>query len=736
MILLKSDWARFPTAKPDYKTTNDSFLNIVAKYAAMGVENCLFPLALIDQDLKGIDPHSEVLSDEYKIKIGLECRYNIWFYLREVVRIPPVAGPVPLKYKANRGNIAITWSFLNNIDIALIQPRQTGKSVSTDCLMVWVLFIGASNSMVNMITKDDSLRKANIERLKRIRDLLPQYLVPRHKDDSDNQVEVTAKAWQNTYRAGVAQNSESTANNLGRGLTAPITHIDEGPFINFIGITLPAALAAGNTAREEAKRYGRPHGNIFTTTAGKRDDRDGRFMYDMINGGAVWTEHFFDCKSQEELELMVRRNCTGRKVIINATFSHRQLGYTDKWLYETMAAANSYGDAANRDFFNVWTSGTQSSPLTPALNDIIRDSVKEVKYNFVSKDLYMLRWYLEEAELERAMHNDTFILGLDTSEAVGRDGIAGVILNTRDLSVVGAFNINETNLIRFSHFLAEIIVKYPNITLIPERKSTGQMIVDSLLLILPKYDIDPFRRIFNQIVENASERPDAYKELLKPISTRTMTFYDNNKKTFGFNTNSDTRAMLYGPVLQNAAKKAGHLVHDKELSSEIRGLVVKKGRIDHQATGHDDTVVAWLLGHWLATMGRNLAHYGIDTSMLMASVAIGNRTLTDEEIYENQMQRKYRVEVEETFDLLSEAKDQFTIARLEHKLTHLASMVVETDDDANSLDGLIQRASDARQARAMQANRTQHTASSAGAMNPWKRPAANSWSGRAVSGWR
>lgn len=721
MILLKNDWSRFPTAQPDYTTTNESFLRIVSLYSEMGIKNCLFPLALIQPELRGVDPHCGILSDAIKVKIGLECRYNIWYYLREVVRIPPVAGPIPLKFKANRGNIAITWSFLNSMDIALIQPRQTGKSVSTDCLMVWVLFIGASNSMINMITKDDSLRKANIERLKKIRDLLPQYLVPKHKDDSDNQVEVTAKTWQNTYRSGVAQNSESTANNLGRGLTAPITHIDEGPFINFIGVTLPAALAAGNTAREEARQHGRPNGNIFTTTAGRKDDRDGRYMYDMISGGAVWTEQFFDCATKEELYLMVKRNCTGRKIMINATFSHRQLGYTDQWLYETMAAANSSGDAANRDFFNVWTSGTQSSPLTPSLNDIIRSSVKEVKHNFVSKDLYILRWYLSEAELATVMSRDTFILGLDTSEAVGRDGIAGVIINTRDLSVAGVFNINETNLIRFSNFLAEILITYENITLIPEKKSTGQMIVDALLLLLPQANIDPFRRIYNSIVENSSEKPELYKEICKHIGSRSSSFYDTHKKTFGFNTSADTRAVLYGTVLQNAAKKAGHLVHDKELSNEIRGLVVKKGRIDHEATGHDDTVVAWLLANWLCTMGRNLGHYGIDVTTLLSSVSTnGSKSLTAAEIYDKQIQREYRNEIDATFEKLVECKDTFTITKLERRIAHLTSLVVDDSEDATSLAGLIQRAAEERNKRSQRANRVQHSAS-AGPINPWGR---------------
>ena len=725
MIMFQNDWGKFPLAQVDYTTTNKSFLRYTALLKEMGVKNCLWPLALLQPELKGIDPHDPNLTDALKMKIGLECRYNVWYFLREVVRIPPVAGPFPIPYRANRGNMATTWTFINNMDIALIQPRQTGKSVSTDCLMVWLLFMGTSNSRINMITKDDALRKANVERLKKIRDLIPQYLIAKGRSDSDNQFEVTCKKWENTYNTGVAQNSESSANNLGRGQTSPINHIDEGPFINFIGVTLPAALAAGNAARDEARLHNRPYGNIFTTTAGKKDDRDGRYMYDMIHGGAKWSEMFYDCESKEAFHEMVAKNNPGRKVLINATFSHRQLGYTDEWLYKTMAEANSYGDGANRDFFNVWTSGTQSSPLTPQLNELIKNSVKDVMYNFVSKELYIVRWYIDELTLQRMLQTDQFIMGLDTSEAVGRDGIAGTIINTKDLSVVGAFNINETNLIRFSNFLAELLIRYKNITLIPEKKSTGQMIVDALLLKLPAVGEDPFRRIFNRIVENSNERAELYKAICKPIGTRSEQFYDENKSFFGFNTNAETRALLYGPVLQNAAKDSGHLVHDKQLSEEIRGLVVKKGRIDHSASGNDDTVIAWLLAQWMLTMGRNLDHYGIDTTMLLSAVSTNNKKLSPEELYQRGQFNTMKKEVEEIYEQLVTCKESFIIMRLESKLEHLSRRIANMDlaDEATvtSLTSLIKKAAEERSVRNNKAARAHNVANVSQNMNPWGR---------------
>ena len=697
MILFQQDFARFPNAIIDYDTKNNSFKKVVALYHRMGVKNCFFPLVLLNPELKGIDPHDPTLTVDQKVLIGIECRANPWYFFREVVRVPPVAGPNPIPFIASRGNMCLFWCFLANMDVALIQPRQTGKSVSTDCLMIWLIYIAASNSLINLITKDDTLRKQNVERLKRIRDYVPSYLIPLTRDDSNNQVELTCKVYGNKYNTGVAQNTESTANNLGRGLTSPINHFDEPPFINLIGTTLPAALASGNAARDEAEMYGRPYGNIFTTTAGKKDDRDGKYMYDMIHGGTSWTEHFFDCKNKKDLFEVVKKNANGgRKVIINATFSHRQLGYTDEWLQAAMSNANSFGEGADRDFFNRWTSGTQRSPLTTALNELIQKSEREFGYHSISKDSYMIRWYCDEEELEYRMATGYFVMGMDTSDAVGRDAIAGVILDVSDLSVIGAFTCNETNLIRFSGFVADILIKYPRITYIPERKSTGQTMIDGLLLRLPLAGIDPFKRIFNTIVDEHTTRVDEYRDIMIDMGRRSSNFYDIRKRHFGFVTTAATRDLLYSTVLQNAAKKAGHAVHDKVLSSEIRGLVEKNGRIDHGSSGHDDMVIAWLLAHWLVSHGKNLSFYGIDVSKIDTARILGGKVASEEEIRQREKQQRLISEIDGLLNDLHETSDDIMIAILEHRIRHLNNQVTDREDEAFSIDALIRQAGETR----------------------------------------
>lgn len=696
MILFQNDWARYPNAIVDYETKNESFKRIVSVYREMGIKNCLFPLTLLQPELQGIDPFDKTLDEATKVKIGLECTYNYWYFIREVVRIPPVASPNPVPYIANRGNIAMSWLFLNNIDSALIQPRQTGKSVSTDCIMDWVVYVAATNTLVSMITKDHDLRTKNVERLKKIRDYLPPYISKKTKQDTDNQLSLTCSALNNYYLTGVAQNSESAANNLGRGLTSPVMHIDEGPFIRFVGVTLPAALAAGTSAREEAEKNGKPYGNIFTTTAGKRDDRDGKYMYDLIHGGAVWNEIFYDCEDKTNLEGLIVKQSTGRKTIVNVTMSHRQLGKTDDWLYRAISNANATGEEADRDFFNVWTSGTLKSPLSTQLNGVVKDSEIDPVWVEITKDNYVINWYITEAEFQERSREGHFVIGLDTSEGIGRDAIAMIIVDISDLSVVGAADVNETNLIRYAKFLSEVLIRYPSTTLVPERKSSAQSIIDALLIHLSNVGIDPFRRIYNVIVDAHTERAAEYNELFTPLGRRTNAFYDRFKKSCGFVTTGQSRDLLYSTVLINAAKNSGHLIHDRKLSSEIRGLVTKNGRIDHNSSGHDDMVISWLLCHWFLTQSKNLEFYGIREGLALSRVYGVNKKLSLEEEIDVQEQRHYRAEIDLLYEKLAKVNDEYLVAQYEAKLRALSLKVKSFESDGLSIDSLIRKANDDR----------------------------------------
>lgn len=702
-ILFLKDYDRYPKCIIDTKTTNDSFIYMARLFQSMGVKNHAWPLVLVHPELQGVDPFSPDLTPMEKVLVRLECDVNPWYVFREIMRLPATGG-APLRYKANRGNLALMFCFFNHVDAALIQPRQTGKSGSVDCLSVDLIDIRARNTLMYLITKDAQLRQENIERLKGIRSLLPDYLLSLGRDDSDNQHELTNKFRGNRYRTGVGRSAESSANNLGRGMTAAVFQNDEGPFTSWIGVTLEAALAAGTTARLQAAAAGQPYGNIFTTTAGKKDSRDGRYMYHLIHSGAVWNEKYLDASCQEEFVEMIEHAGKSKKALVNITMSHRQLGLSDKWLHDAMANAlrnpESTKEGVERDFLNVWTSGSLSSPLSPELNEIIFNSMVDPSHTEIVPEKYTINWYIPKEHIEEIMSNGWFTIGADTSEAINRDAIALVITDLRDLRTIATVKISETNLLRFSNWLASFMIQYSRTILVIEKKSTAQSIIDVLTIRLHAVGVDAFKRIFNRIVDEKSERLEAFQEIQRPVHARRNEFYDGFKSTFGFNTSSSSRELLYGPVLQEAAKTAGHLVFDKTLSSEIRELVVKNGRIDHKESGNDDHVISWALCHWFARYARNLSYYGIEPGYVMRDVCYTEQGADTRATAKREQQKRQIAEIEALMERLRDTRDPIAQMKLEHRLKQLTMTVDQALlGDEQTLDQLLTNAGQERDVR-------------------------------------
>ena len=166
MILFYEDWQKYPTAKPHLTTKAESYLELAKIYKAMGIENHMFHLALVDQSLEFVDPHSDDLTLEQMAAITVECKINPWYFFREVARVPAGSGADAAPLQANRANIAAFWCFFNHATIFLIQPRQTGKSISIDELVTLLMNILCKGTDINLLTKDEVLRQNNVKRLK------------------------------------------------------------------------------------------------------------------------------------------------------------------------------------------------------------------------------------------------------------------------------------------------------------------------------------------------------------------------------------------------------------------------------------------------------------------------------------------------------------------------------------------------------------------------------------------
>ena len=708
-ILYLEDWDHYPTAVPDIPgletrhgvlagTRNQSWLDQAYKFRDMGIENWYFCLTLYNPQLSGLDPHSDELTEEQMSLMLLELEHNPWYALREVLRVPAKSGGGHGPLGANRGNIALFWSVFNSFVTYLQQIRQTGKSLNTRMIIVaWHMF-WAYGSQHILFTKSD-LRKEEIREYKDIRAALPKWMWETHFKDTDNQHEFTNFARGNRTKTYIPQGDPEAANNVGRGQSPTIITSDEPPFLPYASTSIPALIAAGTQTFTEAERKGAMHFLLFTTTAGDLSTESGQYVYNKIKKMAMpFGEFLYDAKNRAEAIKIILANSQDKVVPrVDISFNHRQLGYTDEWLRAAINRASARLDQIKRDYLSQWTFGSADNPIPEKLLNKIRNWINnEIIERVDPKRHYRIRFHVP---YEEALKRQS-AMGLDTSNAVGRDAITGVAIAVDTTETLFAFMVNETFLEHFGDWLIEFMVLFSNLTLVPENKSSWAGIGDKLILQLPLKGVDPGRRIYSRVVDRAedSERDrKVYREYCQGNPSERK--YASFRSDFGFNTNADLRTELYSDVLRAATNQAATLIRDPILVDELSSLVMRRGRIDHQASGHDDHVMSWLFANWFLRYARNLSHYGIDPRTVLSRLKFANNDQTAEEVAKITREEKLRLNVEILEDKLERARSSVEVQYYQARLRSAKSELKDRSetDSVGSLDRAALEAKDQRQ---------------------------------------
>lgn len=699
MILFSRDWNKYPLAIIDTKTKNKSFLQLADVYRKMGIKNYDFILALINPELQGVDPHSPNLTEDQMDAIIRELEHNPWYYYREVARIVPQGSMDSVPLRANRGVIALAWCFFNHIDIFLIQPRQTGKSVGADTTSGYVINIAGRGTKISLLTKDDELRVANVERLKRMRDALPSFLNPFVKGlDLDNQNVLTAERYRNRLSTAVGRSSELQALNVGRGITSPIVDGDEFPFIPHIETVFQAMLSSTNAARREAREAGGFFGNYFTTTAGRKTTTSGAFIYDLVQGGMPFTEKLFDSYDQAAAEKTVysNRRDNRSKPLVNATFNHRQLGVSDEEHYANLLNSSARGEIADMDYFNIWGTGGRESPLDVDLLTYINRSIIDPVYTQITKENYILRWYVSEAEVKEGLVKRRLVMGLDLSDGIGRDSIAMVMIDADTLETVMTANIVQTNLFLLGKMIGALLITFKTVTLIPERKAAGQSLIDALIVYLSSNGEDPFRRIYSTLVEDQEYTKDAYRAIITGV--RSQSFYDQCKRFFGYGTSGTgrhSRDNLYQQTLVNAVQMSASVMRDGTLIGEIAALEKKNGRLDHGSGQHDDMVMSWMMACWMLISTKNLEFYGLSGCLRSITSYEKATSVEKKSTYGtilDRQQKEYRSQAMALLERLATIDNDLVAYTIQQQLRGIERRMVEDIEPSRTLDSMIQDA--------------------------------------------
>ena len=619
MILFPDDFRRYH-AIIDWNTKNKSFLRIAAVLKRMGIKNYYFMLALTQPELQGIDPHADDLDSITIQKILYECSINYRYYLRECVRVPSAGGD-GIPYQLNRANLAASFSYLNDIDYFQVQPRQTGKTMGTQVIMAYHMYILADHVTIGMYTKDSTLVQDNVARLKEIRDTLPWYMITKSTADWDRKEGLSYAARSNFYRTFTAANDERGAIKLGRGSSFGLIHFDEIGFLKYNEIVVSTAIPAMNTAASAARAHGLPAPVIYTTTAGDPGTPEGSFALKIATEGMEFTELLYDCENSQNLKKTVFDHSP--RGLLYIEYSYRQLGYTDEWFRYNTARSQASREAILKDFLNVWQNSSERTIIPPELLEKMSRSTKEPTHTDIG-DAFVTKYYVNMHELDSELYRDKpLIAGMDTSENVGSDFTVIVIIDPSDMSIVSVSRGNTANIMAVGRYVVNLMSKYEKLVWIPESKSTGVTLINYVIEELQEKNINPYFRIFNMAVQDYGDKKYSTVNLYNYRE-----IYGANKAMFGYHTSAagseTSRNALYQGTMLKTLEMNYDKIYDKTLIKEFSLLEERNGRVDHPKGMHDDTVISYLLACWLVFFGKHLDMYGLNVDDILAITSTGN----------------------------------------------------------------------------------------------------------------
>jgi len=164
----------------DEKTSNKSFLEMSKFLKMAGVKNNLFMLRLSNPALQGVDPFT--VKDEATQKlVRSECMHNIWYFLREVARLPITGSKEICKYELNPVGMAIAFCVERKINLYINSSRMQGRS--TTCLLTNIWNKDRPMDFQYPVAKYKDSRMM-ISRQSDLRKLLPEYLQDYYKYDA------------------------------------------------------------------------------------------------------------------------------------------------------------------------------------------------------------------------------------------------------------------------------------------------------------------------------------------------------------------------------------------------------------------------------------------------------------------------------------------------------------------------------------------------------------------------
>lgn len=582
-------------------TRNRSFIEMHQYLEAIGVKNNKFMLTLLDPDLAQIDPHDPNLNSYYKSKVLRECMANFWYFVREVCRVPDQGGSGSgIPFQLHRGNMALFYCSIYNMNIFLELPRQHGKTLAADVRYLYLFNFGTSNSTIAFLHKALDGSKDNLQTLKNLRECLPPYL---RMDQPFNRGGKNARVSDTILRLEHAVNrnkiitvasarNKTAAQNLLRGKSIPLLWGDEWGFAPYNETIYLNTVPAFKRAADNSRANGAPYGILFTTTPGFLTSNEGIFAYQMKEDATPFNETWYDKNYAQLVDIL---NSNTKSTFVYIKFSYAQLGKSEVWFKEICKTMGNKWEDIRREVLLEWSTGSENSPFTleelETVSRLTKDPISTIE---VLNGKFQVNVY---SQIEYGRNGNPVnppIMGVDVSGGYKRDSSTIAVIDSKTTKTILDFKCNYISQIELSKIIVELTNKYMKNAVINVERNGG--FGAAVIGMLKKAGLtnNLYFEHKEKILEERYEGPGAIKK------TKALV------KVFGLDSTKSVRDLLIEILRERMDHHKDKFV-SRRLYDEFLGLEVKRnGKIEHSANTHDDLTFAYLMAMYVWYEGKNL----------------------------------------------------------------------------------------------------------------------------------
>lgn len=670
----------------DFGTRNRSFINVARELKQLGIKNFYFMLRVYDPSVVDIDPYDPHITKDQINRVILECSRNMWYYIREVVRIPDQGG-LPVPYKANRGNIAQAWCIDNHIDSCLCMPRQQGKTVSAIAEQSWGYQFGTSSSQFIFVNKSSTDSNVNLSRMKTILDNLPVYMKFSSclSEDGklikkvDNATKIKHAVNANEVVTRGQATSLAKAQSIARGLTSPIQHFDEVEFTPYIDVILsnsaPTYLKAASNAAKNNAMFCR----ILTSTPGDLSTKEGQCGDKVISSCAPWTEDYYD-RPLDEVRESIRNKSKNNIVYIE--YQYYQLGLDEKWL---MAQAKSIGDdtTVRREILLQRIHGSSASPYSQEDIEVVINNIQPI----IEQGRLKYGLYLDM--YRKLNRHQVYIMGVDCATGNLGDSHAITVVDPYTMEAVAEFKCNYISEPEFADVIEQIVNDFiPRAIVCIERNNTGNGIISILLRssIAGRIYFDKDKDLVaRQMVDEGT-----VESMLKRKAME--------RKYYGVYTEGNSRKDMFTILDRHMYEYKDKFV-TRNVSYDISYLVrTTSGKIEAAEGKHDDSIMSYLIAMYVFYHGNNLPMFGFirgseeienqNQGMTHEEFEVRAKTVLPKDVVES-VSRNMRME-EQTENEYAEMYRQALMKSQEESMKLMKAGLVQTGTYENTPEDILE----------------------------------------------